>query len=150
MYIHTHTHTLSLSLSFFLSFFLLLCTRYGRLLETERWTNFARGRLQYRLAVPTAGAYQVKLVFVEMWHRNPGTRVFDVNVQGNTVFRNMDIVAEAGFQTPITKVNAHTHTCKHTRRHAHDDATVAVYKWIQWLLFLGLLSYNTKPRISTI
>jgi hypothetical protein len=74
---------------------------YGRLLDTERYSYLSLGPLRYRLAVPAAGAYAVTFVLCEVWHRNPGTRVYDVVVQGITVFERMDVVARFGFQNPV-------------------------------------------------
>jgi hypothetical protein len=51
--------------------------------------------------VVTPGFYQVTLVLMESWRTGVGTRVFDVAVQDELVFSDVDIVKEAGFQTPL-------------------------------------------------
>lgn len=76
---------------------------YGAVFLTERWTNTGRGSIKYDFDMPTAGIYRVSLLFVEVWHRNPGTRVFNVKAQNNVVLENFDIVSEVGFQTPVVK-----------------------------------------------
>ena len=40
--------------------------------------------------------YRVRLHFAELQDVKPGQRVFDVNIQGKTVIRNLDVVTEAG------------------------------------------------------
>ena len=55
---------------------------YGAVLDTERWTNSDIGPIQFTIAVPTIGTYQVRLLFAGVWHRNAGTRVFHINLQG--------------------------------------------------------------------
>ena len=49
----------------------------------------------YRLPA-TNGPYAVTLKFCEPHYDQPGTRVFDVKLQGKTVIRNLDILAKAG------------------------------------------------------
>jgi hypothetical protein len=76
---------------------------YGAVLATERWSNTGMGALRYVIRPPVIGTYRLQFVFAEVWHREVGTRIFDVDVQGNTVFSRLDIVAEAGWQSPILK-----------------------------------------------
>jgi regulation of enolase protein 1 (concanavalin A-like superfamily) len=61
------------------------------LYASERWGS----ELSYRLPVP-AGKYKVTLRFAETYVKNPGERVFDVLLNGNTVLDHFDILKEAG------------------------------------------------------
>jgi hypothetical protein len=78
-------------------------TMYSNILVSERWTSVANGRVVYNLAVPSEGIYAVTMVFVEMWHRVPGSRVFNVRAEGQIALTNFDIVSRAGFQTPLVE-----------------------------------------------
>ncbi len=70
--------------------------------QTERYGNFS-------YAIPVASttqAYTVELRFGELWWSNPGQRVFDVSLEGQTVLNDLDIVAQTGsFNTPYTYVS---------------------------------------------
>ncbi|MDO5627811.1 MAG: malectin domain-containing carbohydrate-binding protein, partial [Mobilicoccus sp.] len=64
----------------------------------------------YRLDVPAAAEYQVRLLFAEPWYDQVGRRVFDVAAEGQTVVSGLDIVKEVGrgaahevtFTVPVT------------------------------------------------
>jgi hypothetical protein len=60
--------------------------------------------LQYSFSVPS-GKYQVKLHFAENYAPlfAVGARVFDVQLEGSTVFSNVDIYKEAGASTALVK-----------------------------------------------
>jgi hypothetical protein len=73
------------------------------LLETERYVRPGSGNLEYVFAVNQPGVYLVKMLFVEAWHTQAGTRVFNVDIQGEPVFTNLDLVAQTGFQIPVLK-----------------------------------------------
>lgn len=66
------------------------------LYKTHRWRN---GNLFYNIPV-TPGTYEVTLHFAETYGPNNavGMRIFDVNMEGNTVIDNFDPVAAAGGQ----------------------------------------------------
>ncbi|MBI1372117.1 MAG: protein kinase [Phycisphaera sp.] len=53
----------------------------------------------YRFTVPN-GRYKVRLVFAEL-HKDPGQRVFDVDVEGKA-FKNIDIARAKGIFKPLT------------------------------------------------
>ena len=53
------------------------------------------GAEQYRFDVPD-GDYDVRLLFVEQEYDRPGQRVFDVEVNGQQVFRGLDLAASHG------------------------------------------------------
>jgi glucose/arabinose dehydrogenase len=70
------------------------------LFQSERWG----GPLLYHLSVPD-GSYQVNLYFADIF---PGThamgaRVFDVELQGQVVFEDVDIFAEVGGFAALVK-----------------------------------------------
>lgn len=68
-----------------------------------RWTNWRKGDIVYTFSIAEAGAYTVRLLLAEVWHRDEGARVFSVDVQGTTVLDAYDIVADVGFQVPVVK-----------------------------------------------
>ena len=74
----------------------------GTVYQTERYGNFS-------YAIPVASttqAYTVELRFGELWWSNPGQRVFDVTLEGQTVLDNLDILAQTGnINTPYTYVS---------------------------------------------
>jgi hypothetical protein len=70
------------------------------LFQTERYGT----SLQYSFSVPN-GTYQVNLYFAEIWNGcfSVGCRVFNVLVQGTTVFSNLDVFAQAGADAALKK-----------------------------------------------
>jgi hypothetical protein len=80
-------------------------TNSPTLYQSCRWGNFA-----YNFAVSN-GSYTVTLKFAEIYFTSPGSRVFNVAINGNTVLSNFDIVAQAGTLTaldesfPVTVTN---------------------------------------------
>ncbi len=70
--------------------------------------RYGREALRYRFKVP-AGRYRVELYFAEPWYGRTGIdargwRRFDVAVDGRTVLRDLDVFAEAGFETALKKI----------------------------------------------
>ena len=63
----------------------------GTIYETERWGN----PLNYEIPV-APGNYFIELHFAEIYQSNIGERVFDVSVEGQLVFKDLDILAETG------------------------------------------------------
>src|SRR5262249_8222934 len=63
------------------------------LFQTERYSN--TGTLQYQFAVPNGG-YTVNLSFSEWFTTAAGQRVFDVAINGITVYPHLDVFAAAG------------------------------------------------------
>jgi len=55
----------------------------------------ASGPLTYQFAVPN-GSYTVNLKFAEIYYTSPGQRVFDVAINGTTVFPHLDIIGVTG------------------------------------------------------
>ena len=64
------------------------------------FSELASGDVAYRVPLPP-GRYRVTLHFAEVYGltRVPGTRVFDVLLEGEAVLENYDMRAEAGFAT---------------------------------------------------
>jgi chitodextrinase len=74
------------------------------LFNSLRWDAGSPPELEYSFSV-SPGTYQVKLYFAETF--GPafavGARVFDIQLEGVTVFQNFDIFAEAGANTALVK-----------------------------------------------
>ncbi len=60
------------------------------------------GDLTYEVQIPN-GTYDVTLHFVENYFDEPGKRVFDIIVEGNTVLKKLDVYGEAGKNAALTK-----------------------------------------------
>lgn len=80
-------------------------TQDGALFQSYR---YGREKLRYRFAVPASGNYRVELYFSELWYGAGGGdcrgwRLFDVAVNGDTVLRDVDLWAEAGFAGAVKK-----------------------------------------------
>ena len=79
--------------------------------ELFQYFRFGRHRLWYDLSV-SDGEYRVELYFVEPWHgRNggekddyEGLRIFDVDINGETVIDDLDPWAEAGYCGALKRV----------------------------------------------
>jgi hypothetical protein len=74
------------------------------LFQSERWDPSTAPELQYSLSVPN-GNYRVNLYFADTYTgtQKVGARVFDVLIEGSLRFDNLDIFAEAGGFTALTK-----------------------------------------------
>ncbi|WP_299397240.1 putative Ig domain-containing protein [uncultured Gelidibacter sp.] len=73
------------------------------LYKTERYGNFT-----YTVPVPAAGAYDIRLHFAELYFGvetggGPGSRVFNVKIEGITVLDNFDILSETNPATALVK-----------------------------------------------
>jgi hypothetical protein len=66
-------------------------TTNDALYQSERW-----GMSGYKVAVPAADTYRVRVLLAEIWFDAPGRRVFDVSAEGTTYLRNLDIFAKVG------------------------------------------------------
>lgn len=70
----------------------------------------AQGVTGYRLPVPVAGTYRVRLLMAEEWATRAGQRVFDVTAEGSPGASDIDIVGAVGkgaardvvFEVPVT------------------------------------------------
>lgn len=77
---------------------------------TGRTSTGRRERFAYRIAVPEAGLYILRLHFAEIYWGvaggepgGVGSRVFDVDAEGQTIIDDFDLTAEAGAATAIVK-----------------------------------------------
>ena len=56
---------------------------------------------RYDIPVPRVGVYTVKLHFAETYYKTTKSRIFDVWIEGNLAIKDLDIVAEVGFDTAL-------------------------------------------------
>lgn len=72
-------------------------TQDPTLFKTERWDASASPTMKFAIGVPI-GTYLVSLYFAEVYSQTMavGARVFDVKMEGSTVFDDFDIFKEAG------------------------------------------------------
>jgi hypothetical protein len=75
-----------------------------KLYQTARRNDPAAPIVKYNFPL-TNGTYHVNLYFAETYSSlfHAGGRVFNVKIQGNVVFQNLDIFAEAGADAPLIK-----------------------------------------------
>ncbi|BAY23427.1 hypothetical protein NIES2100_31920 [Calothrix sp. NIES-2100] len=69
------------------------------LYQTER----SGKEFSYNIPISSSGTYTVNLDFAEIFWSSPGQRVFDVNIEGESVIKNLDILAQAGVNTALRK-----------------------------------------------
>ncbi len=74
------------------------------LYQSERWDKGADPELRYGVEVPN-GDYLLRLHFAEVYFKafSPGSRVFDVAVEGNRVLTDFDIYKEVGGNRALIK-----------------------------------------------
>jgi hypothetical protein len=72
------------------------------LFKSARVGTSSGADLQYQFAVSN-GLYNVNLYFAETYYTSKAQRVFDVQMQGSTVFSALDIFATAGFDHALVK-----------------------------------------------
>ena len=58
--------------------------------------RYSASAVNYTLPVPTAGSYQLRLMFAEIYFSAPNGRLFDVEVQGVVVVPQLDLYVAAG------------------------------------------------------
>ncbi len=85
---------------------LITGTNDQTLFANNRYDLGAAPELMYSFAVPN-GDYTVRLYFAETYAPlySIGKRVFDVKLEGNVVWADLDVFAEAGAQTMLIKEN---------------------------------------------
>jgi hypothetical protein len=79
--------------------------------STARVASSDDSGFSYNISVPKAGKYTVELSFAEVWFTGaqgfgpsgPGHRVFDVRMEGKTVIDDLDINAQVGARTALTR-----------------------------------------------
>jgi len=72
-------------------------TNLPALYQKESWST---GTLQYQFNVPT-GVFNVKLHFAEFYLTQRGQRVFNIVINGTTVYPNFDIAGLTGANTAL-------------------------------------------------
>ena len=72
--------------------------------ETERYPT-SGSTIDYDLPVTQGETSEVRLYFIEQYSdtQNPGDRVFDVTIDGQTVLDDYDVVADVGFKNATMK-----------------------------------------------
>lgn len=60
--------------------------------QTERWNNY----LAYAIPVESGKEYKITLKFAEIYFSTGGSRLFNVNVEGQLFLKNFDVFTEAG------------------------------------------------------
>jgi hypothetical protein len=75
-----------------------------KLFQSDRYASSASKPIIYSFPV-SAGSYHVNLYFAETFSgtQKVGARIFNVKVQGNPVFQNLDIYAAAGANTALIR-----------------------------------------------
>ncbi|WP_051992155.1 malectin domain-containing carbohydrate-binding protein [Mobilicoccus pelagius] len=68
----------------------------ARTRDDALYRRTAPGISWYRLEVPAAATYRVRLLFSENWFTRSGERVFDVTAEGRRVARDVDVVKAVG------------------------------------------------------
>lgn len=86
-------------------------TNKEQLYQSQRYSKKANA-MTYEIPVPGAGRYDVYFHFCELNRKvkTPGKRVFNVNVDGSTIFRDVDVFAETGgaFRPLVKKTTVET------------------------------------------
>jgi hypothetical protein len=72
------------------------------LYQTDRRWASTEGTARYRFVVPN-GRYEVSLLFAESEATQVGQRVFDIRVEGNTLWPSYDIFLDAGAHRAVIK-----------------------------------------------
>lgn len=74
------------------------------LFQTERWDQASGAEMQWDFSV-SAGTYEVRLYFAETYSKAQkiGGRVFDVQIEGQTVLDNYDVYADVGANKGVMK-----------------------------------------------
>ena len=75
------------------------------LFQTERWRDFS-----YSIPTAVSGVHTVELLFSEIYYQattssgGPGSRVFDVLIEGGVVENNLDIISAVASKTALQKL----------------------------------------------
>ena len=75
--------------------------------QTARWGNMA-----YKVDLPN-GTYKVTLMFAETYFDAAGERVFDIAIEGNTIWSNVDIFAWSGGKNRAMELTANASVSDH-------------------------------------
>src|SRR5581483_9528667 len=77
--------------------------------QSERWDPPGGAEMTWTFPA-TAGQYQVRLYFAEIYFTQPGQRTFNVTINGTQVLTNYDTVADVGPFKAVTKTFTTTTT----------------------------------------
>ncbi len=77
-------------------------TNEDALFQSERYNHPDQGNIVYSLPVGN-GTYTIYLHFAEVYQDATGARVFSVSAENQTVVSNLDIIASAGKNSPMTR-----------------------------------------------
>ena len=115
------------------------------LFKSARVGTSSGADLQYQFAV-TNGSYNVNLYFAETYYTSKGQRVFDVQMQGATVFSALDIYALAGVDHALVKsANVSITNGQLTIRFAHRaNGNVPVIAALEILPASSSLQFSTS------
>ena len=85
-------------------------TESDALFQSERYSTLQQ--FQYDIPVPSPSIYEVTLGFAEIYNgaQAIGKRIFDVSVEGDVVFSDLDIYSEVGGYTALSKAATTTVT----------------------------------------
>ncbi len=62
--------------------------------------NSRKGQIEYHLPLPL-GSYTVTFHFMDLYQRHAGKSLFDIEMEGGTAFKNIDIVRQVGSGNPL-------------------------------------------------
>ena len=115
------------------------------LFKSARVGTSSGADLQYQFTV-TNGSYNVNLYFAETYFTSAGQRVFDVQMQGATVFSALDIYALAGLDHALVKsANVSITNGQLTIRFAHRaNGNVPVIAALEILPASSSLQFSTS------
>ena len=115
------------------------------LFKSARVGTSSGADLQYQFTV-TNGSYNVNLYFAETYYTSAGRRVFDVQMQGATVFSALDIYALAGLDHALVKsANVSITNGQLTIRFAHRaNGNVPVIAALEILPASSSLQFSTS------
>lgn len=73
--------------------------------QSERWDPKTNPNMEWDFPAPVNGDYEIRLYFADGYSgtSTPGKRIFSVEIEGNVVLNNYDIVADVGHMTGTMK-----------------------------------------------
>lgn len=77
----------------------------ANILKTDNdpvYQNYREGITSYHFAVPD-GTYEVTVCLAEPYITEPGQRIFDISVNNQPVFKNLDLAGQYGLRIPVKR-----------------------------------------------
>ncbi|MCB0841423.1 MAG: hypothetical protein KDD99_32360, partial [Bacteroidetes bacterium] len=73
--------------------------------QSERWDPKSGAQMEWDFPVNNIDSYEIRLYFADGYTgtNQPGKRIFSVEIEGDTLLKDFDIVAEAGFMVGMMK-----------------------------------------------